>query len=1162
MFAFLKRFARLLLRILGLVLVALFIWYAGPYFSFAGYAPLESELTRLVLIAVIIAFWLGMIMARRVRAHRASDQLAAAVLAQPAPEKAQVSPEAAKLRERFEEAVAILKQQRKSGRNLYDLPWYVIIGAPGSGKTTALVNSGLRFPLESRVGRGALKGVGGTRNCDWWFTDDAIFLDTAGRYTTQDSDAESDAAGWAEFLALLRKYRKRRPVNGVILTISASDLITQGEAGREAHVEAARRRLMELNRELRIQLPIYLMVTKCDLVAGFSEYFDDLTHDGRAQVWGVTFPYEQTVKGEAAEVFPAEFDALMTRLNERLFGRIEEDRDVRRRAQMFAFPQQMAALKDGLTGFVHDVFAATRYDQQQILLRGVYFTSGTQEGTPIDRLLGAIGRHFGMAPHVVPATPGRGKAYFIQRLLTEVMLGESGLAGLNTRFEMQKAAIQLGAYAAAAIIAILAVIAFSISYGNNRDYLNQVAADVATLRDVPPVDANTPEQQLLPRLNAVRAVFESTTRYEGDVPWRMRWGLFQGRSVGNSARDAYLRELDSSLLPQVAARFRQRLAAYRGEPEKLYEYLKAYLMLGEPKRIDKAHLSYVADVEFGHPNPREESPSLATHFNSLLEQSDTLRPVPLDAAIIAQARSTIRQASVPRLVYGRLQRKYADDTARVVRLDLAAGVAGEEVIRRRSGAKLTDPVPSLYGRAVFKEITGVSSADLVKQFATDDWVWGEAGTFANNPVRMASEVMEIYERDYINTWNGILADLELVPVSTLAQTNKSLEVLSGPASPLRGLVAIVVDNTRLVATPGAAKPTTTLGAAGQTISEGVGKILKPLKEATGASTVEPGTIVTAQFQPIHRLVEGEPGNTPLDRIIAQLAQIHLQLQAIGPGIGNVDPSTALSNPALRESLQGLRQESTVLPPIMRSLVTEVGKTAETSVMSNVASGLERQFRQEVLAECARIVNGRYPFVQSSEINVPLADFGRLFGYGGVFDTFFQANLSKLVDTGQQPWQWLPGTVGVSNAMLRKFEEASRIRQMFFVPGSSTAGMRFNAMLGKFDPSAQNFAIDFEGQVLSANLQQRLFTITWPGRDGAQLVKVEFAQRFGDRPSVAYHGPWALWRMFDASTIQRESDVRNLVTVRAGNLQGQVIIEATSIRNPFASPDWQRFTCEP
>lgn len=68
---------------------------------------------------------------------------------------------------------------RFSRQYLYQLPWYVIIGAPGAGKTTALVNSGLHFPLADRFGKSALRGVGRTRNCDWWFTNDAVLLDTA-----------------------------------------------------------------------------------------------------------------------------------------------------------------------------------------------------------------------------------------------------------------------------------------------------------------------------------------------------------------------------------------------------------------------------------------------------------------------------------------------------------------------------------------------------------------------------------------------------------------------------------------------------------------------------------------------------------------------------------------------------------------------------------------------------------------------------------------------------------------------------------------------------------------------------------------------------------------------------------------------------------------------
>src|SRR5436190_2085738 len=229
--------------LLGFLLIGLFIWIAGPYFGFGDYRPLETVNARLIALGVVIGCWLLRRLVRRVRAFRASDRLVSAVIAQPQPEPAATPSDVIKLRTRFEEGVAALKQQRRSGHSLYELPWYVIIGAPGSGKTTALLNSGLKLPLEQRGGKAALRGVGGTRNCDWWFTDDAVFLDTAGRYTSQDSDPGSDSAGWSEFLTLLRRYRERRPVNGVILTINAQDLLSQGGSVLDAHVDAARHRL-------------------------------------------------------------------------------------------------------------------------------------------------------------------------------------------------------------------------------------------------------------------------------------------------------------------------------------------------------------------------------------------------------------------------------------------------------------------------------------------------------------------------------------------------------------------------------------------------------------------------------------------------------------------------------------------------------------------------------------------------------------------------------------------------------------------------------------------------------------------------------------------------------------------------------------------------------
>jgi type VI secretion system protein ImpL len=106
---------------------------------------------------------------------------------------------------------------------------------PRTGKTTALKQSGLHFPIDLSDD---LKGVGGTRNCDWFFTEDAVLVDTAGRYVQQQSDPEIDAAEWLGFLDMLKKHRGKRALNGVILTLSLKELL--GATSRRRENTAAR----------------------------------------------------------------------------------------------------------------------------------------------------------------------------------------------------------------------------------------------------------------------------------------------------------------------------------------------------------------------------------------------------------------------------------------------------------------------------------------------------------------------------------------------------------------------------------------------------------------------------------------------------------------------------------------------------------------------------------------------------------------------------------------------------------------------------------------------------------------------------------------------------------------------------------------------------------
>ncbi len=216
------------------------------------------------------------------------EQVAAAPEPQPDAAEVASAEEIETLRGRFGEAMAVLKQadtkRQLGGTYVYQLPWYPIIGPPGCGKTTALVNSGLRFSLAEHLGQDPIRGVGGTRSCDWWFSDEAMLLDTAGRYTTQDSHEAVDSAAWLGFLALLKKHRPRRPINGVLVAVSLADLTQQTDTERALQASAVKQRVQELHQHLGVRFPIYVLFMKGDLIAGFMEVFGDLGKEDREQV--------------------------------------------------------------------------------------------------------------------------------------------------------------------------------------------------------------------------------------------------------------------------------------------------------------------------------------------------------------------------------------------------------------------------------------------------------------------------------------------------------------------------------------------------------------------------------------------------------------------------------------------------------------------------------------------------------------------------------------------------------------------------------------------------------------------------------------------------------------------------------------------------------------
>ena len=555
--------SRWLLGALALLAFSLVAWFIGDTLVIADWRPFEQPTGRALLIAAAAAAWLGWELWRARRARRENEEMLE-VLAGSGSESdsaARAAREVALLRQRFEEATALLKSARFKGpdgerRYVHALPWYVFIGAPGSGKTTALVNSGLRFPLRGTGGDASLAGVGGTRNCDWWFTEEAVLLDTAGRYTTQQSDLQADAAAWTGFLDLLKRFRPRQPLNGALVTLSISDLMLWSEDERARYAGHVRARLAELYERLGVRFPVYLLVTKADLLAGFMEFFGELEAEGRERVWGATFDYalEAIEAGSPGARFAGEFVALEYRLYAELRDRLQQESDLQRRAAIYRFPQEFRGTGPMIGEFLEAAFGGAPGSAP--LLRGVYFTSGTQEGSPIDRVLGTLARSFNLERAAAPALAGSGKSFFLKRLLREVIFPESGLAGSDERIERRAGRARKLAYGAIAALSVALGALWTASYFGNRDFIATAQAKAGAAKsELQGLGAPRAgeEARLLRALNALRDLPGGYRDRGSATAWMLGFGLYQGEKLGAQAMRAYRNALRDALAPRLAA---------------------------------------------------------------------------------------------------------------------------------------------------------------------------------------------------------------------------------------------------------------------------------------------------------------------------------------------------------------------------------------------------------------------------------------------------------------------------------------------------------------------------------------------------------------------------------------------------------------------------------
>jgi type VI secretion system protein ImpL len=1168
-------FNPIVISILGLIIISLLIWFAGPSIKFGATnsAPLASPMTRLMVIMVILVLW-GLNNLRIQMRNNRNNQSFVNELEEnnkvvQSPSNEQALEEIDQINQRFVQAMETLKKFKFGGKGknkaLYQLPWYIIVGPPGSGKTTALVNSGLDFPMAEQFGRGALQGVGGTRNCDWWFTNEAVLIDTAGRYTTQDSHRVVDSSAWEGFLDLLKRNRRRRPINGVIVAISLQDLLLSSEEERAMHAKTIRTRLDELMNKLEIRFPIYLLFTKTDLVSGFSEFFEDLGKEERDQVWGMSLPNApKPTQSPDFEFLSNELRTLISRLYDRVLARMHGERDMKRCGAIQGFPQQMENLQTLVESFTKQTFVQNRF-QFQPYLRGIYFSSGTQDGTPIDRLMTSVASNFGFSREVAQSSAGRGKSFFISKLFRDVIFPESELVGVNTRYEKMIRWAQIATYIGLGLITLLVILVWSGSVARNKMYIAEVQKYVTEYSEQQKNNtlASSNIKTVVPGMDAL---LKASSVYDQERhPWLSGMGLYDSR-VDHAADLAYENALKKVFLPKLLTNLELNLQQSGNEGD-LYNTFRVYMMFNKLDHLDKAVVKSWFDENWNR-NFRDDAETrekLHQHFDNLFA-----KPFPasdLSQPLVEQTRASLLRIPIAQRVYSRI--KASSQYSKPVDMLNFYGDSVRSHYRIDERVRTAMRIPVLFTIQGYKNVDLSPSSPLIADFANEQWMMSEGNSIEYTTLdskEISEQVKALYFAEYNKTWMDIYDSLFVSNFSSLHELSDALNSFVDPVySPLLSILQVGKLNTQL--TPDVPDKIADK-VAGAVVGKSAGEQAVNYLE----SAVE-RTPVDLRFNELNSLMaDSSRAAAPIGTTIQKLSQLKEYVQEISmapdPAKKSFEIVKARADSGGGNPITSLKGYAKSTPePIQRWLLS-LADQAGGSVGQSGHQFINSAWRSQVCGPFKQTLAGRYPFNRSSSDEAALLDFTAFFKPGGILDQFLKENMQSFVDARGNLLDTRGS--GFSPGAIAEIQKAIAIRNTFFRESAEVPGVSFELRPVSMDETDARFTLELGEQRISYTHGPKFWnTLSWTGDKESKRLRVLFEDLRDASFDKIYTGPWVLFHLLDDASIKATGQSNTYsITFSVGGAaddpktRHKIVYEgrANSVNNPFRRDLLSSFRC--
>ncbi|TFW13949.1 type VI secretion system membrane subunit TssM [Duganella callida] len=1116
-----------------------------------------AAVTAMLALAGAVWWW------RRRRARRESEQLGTAIVSA-------ADAEVKAIRDSMLKAIDTIKGSKlgmvAGHRALYELPWYMIIGNPAAGKSTAITNSGLQFPFaDGKV----LQGVGGTRNCDWFFTTEGIVLDTAGRYSVLDEHREE----WHGFLDLLKKYRRRAPVNGIIIAVSIAELRGDDPEAGIKLARSLRKRVQDLIERLEIFAPVYVMFTKADLISGFGEFFAQVERGERERVWGATMPYQRrTSSQQIIAFFDHAFDELCDGLKALSVANMSQQRRQRMEPGVFTFPLEFATIRMPLRAFLATLFEENPF-QFKPLFRGFYFTSALQEGMPVSAQAQRVAKRFELtASGAAPMAAAGQSGFFLLNLFRKVIFEDKDL--VSQYASRNKVRLRYAAFFGAVLLLGTTLGGWSWSYMANRQLVSNVQADLDKV-----VKLQARRLDLQSRLEALEIIQDRLVqleKYREARPWSLRMGLYQGEALERKLREEYFAGVRNVMLMPVVASLETLLAEMNTHADALqpsgaappatgqqfqeasatnvddaYNALKSYLMLADKSHAEASHLNdqlprhWRAWLENNRGAMTREqlihsAEKLMTFY--LAQIADPSWPrIDLKLALVDQARDNLRR--VVRGMPAR-ERVYADIRARANTRFPSTTVA--RMVGEQDQALVTGShaVPGAYTRDAWEKfVRGAFREAANKELQSTDWVLKTAArddlTLEGSPEQIQKGLTELYKADYAREWQKFVQGVSIANLNGFDAAVTAMNRLGDPqSSPLSRLLNAIHEQTSwdapLVSNAEMKQVQTgfinwikysLLGRAPAQINVN----LQLPEQTTG--------VVGREFAGISRLVATRDRDGSLMRAYLEaLSKLRSRLNQLknqgdpGPGARQFMQQTLEgSGSELAEVLRyvdeqmltGMSepQKQAIRPILVRPLMQTFAV-----LIAPVEAEINKTWLAQVYEPFQQSLASKYPFEPSAHVEASGAEIAQFFGPDGLIAKFANSAMGSLVVRRGDvlaPRTWADMGITLSPQTVARF--SSWIAPVgaggVAPPGGAQTIFQIQPMPS---PATLEYTVEIDGQQLRyRNTPAQWASMVHPSPQGVPGARITAVALDGRNVDVFNEpGQFGLKRMIDAAAKQK------------------------------------------